>query len=80
MGRPEAYSESSRASDMELFVKIVNNSRLLTTFAESSFLEVWLGSGYTGFFVHPWWDGAPGFAFPNKLFQKVNKFSKITRL
>ena len=37
---PEAYSESSRASATELFAKVVNGSRPLTTFAESSFLDV----------------------------------------
>ena len=54
MERPEeTYSESSRASDTELFAKMVNGSRPLTTFAESLFLDVWLGFGYAGFFVHP---------------------------
>ena len=30
-------------------------------------------SGYAGFFVHPGYDGVPGFASPNKLLQRVNK-------
>ena len=38
-------SESTRVSDMELLAKIVNGFRPLTTFAESSVLDVWLGSG-----------------------------------
>ena len=39
-------SESTRVSDMELLAKTVNGFRPLTTFAESSVLDVWLGSGY----------------------------------
>ena len=58
------------------FAKIVNGSRPLSTFAESSFLDVWLGSGYARFFVHPWCDRIPGFASPNKLLQKLNKSKK----
>ena len=63
-------------SDIGLFAKVVNSSRPLTTFAESSFLDVWLGSGYAGFFVHPWCDRVPRFASPNKLLQKINKSKK----
>ena len=80
MARPEAYSESSRASDMEVFPKIANGSRPLTAFAERSFLSVWLGSRYAGFFVHPWCDRDPGFASPNKLLQKVNNSLKKSKL
>ena len=76
MARPEAYSDSSWVSDMELFAKVVNGSKPLTTFAETSFLDVWLGAGYTGFFVHPWCDKVPGFTSPNKLLQNVNNFFK----
>ena len=31
---------------MEFFVKIVNGKKPLTIFAKTSFLDVWLGSGY----------------------------------
>ena len=41
MARPEAYSEFSRASDIELFAKIVNGSRLLASFTGISFLDVY---------------------------------------
>ena len=39
----EAYSEPCRTSKMELFVKIVANSRY-SFFMEISILDVWLGS------------------------------------
>ena len=73
MARPEAYSESIQASDIELFAKVVNGPRPLTTFAESAFLGVWQVSGYAGFFVHLRCGRVSGFAFLNKLLQKVNK-------
>ena len=75
----KVYSESSRESDMQLFAKIVNDSRPLTTFTKSWFLDVWLGSGYAGFFVHPWCDRVLGFDSPNKLLQRVNKFIKTNK-
>ena len=43
---PEAYSETSWASKMELFAKIVNNKASFDIFAESSILDVRLGSEY----------------------------------
>ena len=46
MARHEASSKPSRASDMELFAKIFNGFEPLTNFAESSILNVSLGSGY----------------------------------
>ena len=73
MARPEAYSESIPASDIELFAKVVNGSRPLTTFAESAFLGVWPGPGYAGFFVYLRCGRVSGFASLNKLLQKVNK-------
>ena len=46
VARPETYSESSGAYDMELFAKIVTGSRPLTTFAETSFLDVSMFSSW----------------------------------
>ena len=40
----EAYSKLSQTSNMELFEKIVTGFKLLNIFAESSILDVWLGS------------------------------------
>ena len=40
----EVSSEPNQAFKMELFVKIVNDKKLLTIFAKSSILNVWLGS------------------------------------
>ena len=40
----EVSSEPNQALKMELFVKIVNDKKLLTIFAKSSILNVWLGS------------------------------------
>ena len=73
MARPEAYSEFIPASDIELFTKVVNCFRPLTTFAESTFLGVGQGSGYAGFMVHLRCGRASGFVSLNKLPQKVNK-------
>ena len=42
--RPEAYSEPSRISKMELFTKIVNGFQPLIIFSKSFILDVWLGS------------------------------------
>ena len=41
-----AYSKSYQVSKMELFMKIVNRFQLLTIFAKSSILYVWLGFEY----------------------------------
>ena len=51
---PEAYPKPDRASEAEVFVKMVNVFWSLTIFAESSVSDVWLGSEYA-------------FVFPNKL-------------
>ena len=42
----EAYSKSYQVSKMELLMKIVNRFQLLTIFAKSSILYVWLGFEY----------------------------------
>ena len=42
----EAYSEPSRTLKMALFAKNVNDVQPLTIFAESTLLNVRLGSGY----------------------------------
>ena len=42
----EAYSESSRTSTMELFVKIAKGIQVSTIFAESSILDVRLDFEY----------------------------------
>ena len=42
----EAYSEPSRTSNMELFVKIIKDYLLLTIFTKISTLDVWLGAEY----------------------------------
>ena len=69
--------ESSRVTDKDLFAKVVNGYRSLITFAESSFLDAWLSSGYIGFFVHPWCDRDPGFVSPEILLEKVSELKKI---
>ena len=43
---PEAYSDFSPTSKMELFAQIVDGFQLLTIFAKSSILAVLLGSEY----------------------------------
>ena len=40
----EAYSEPSRTSKIEPFVKIVNHFQKVNYFRKSSILDVWLGS------------------------------------
>ena len=40
------YSEPYQKSKMVRFAKIVNGLKLLTIFAKSSILDVWLGSEY----------------------------------
>ena len=48
---PDAYSQSYKASKMELFVKIVNSFHPLTIFASSLISDVWKVSGYiSGFY------------------------------
>ena len=42
----EAYSEPSRTSTMELFMKIVNGLNPWTIFPKSSILDIWRGSEY----------------------------------
>ena len=42
--------EPGETSKMELFVKIVNNIKLLTIFTKSSILDIWMGSKYTSVF------------------------------
>ena len=43
----KAHLEPSQTSQMELFVKMVNNWKSSTVIAKSSDLNVWLGSEYT---------------------------------
>ena len=43
----EAYSEPSQKYKMELFAKINKGYKLLTIFAKSAILDVWLGSKWT---------------------------------
>ena len=45
-----AFLEPSETSKMELYVKIVNDIKLLTIFTESSILDFWMGSKYTSVF------------------------------
>ena len=45
-GMPEAYSELSRISKMDLFMKIIHGWEPFTIFAKTSILDVWLGSEY----------------------------------
>ena len=45
--KAEAYLEPSQTSKMELFMKTVNDFQLLTNYAKSFVLDVWLGSQYT---------------------------------
>ena len=42
----KVYSEPSQISETELFVEIINGEKPLTTSAQSSILDVWLGSEY----------------------------------
>ena len=49
-----AFSEPGQTSKMELFVKIVNDVKLLTIFKKSSILDVWMGSKYTSAFWKYW--------------------------
>ena len=44
---PEAYSEPSRTSVMELFAKIPNGFMLLTIFVKSFIIDIRLGYKYT---------------------------------
>ena len=46
MAYPEAYSGPSRISQIESFVKIINDSKPLTTFTKSSILDVCEDSKY----------------------------------
>ena len=48
----EAYSEPSQTSKMEILLKIVNVIKSLTFFAESSILDVWLGSKYESVYLN----------------------------
>ena len=48
----EAYSELSVKSKMELFVKIVNDFKLLIIFTKISITDVCLGSEYTSALKH----------------------------
>ena len=43
---PDAYSENSPASKMEVFEKIVNGSQSFTIFAQTSTLDFWLSSEF----------------------------------
>ena len=47
----EAFSESSQASKVECFAKIVNDFQLLITFAKRSIFDVLLGSEYASAFT-----------------------------
>ena len=42
----KVYSEPSQISETELFVETINGEKPLTTSAQSSILDVWLGSEY----------------------------------
>ena len=48
----EVYSETSQTSKMEILLKIVNVINSLTFFAESSILDVWLGSKYESVYLN----------------------------
>ena len=45
-GKPEAYSQPSQTSKMEVFTKIVNGFQPFTVFIKSSILDIWLGYEY----------------------------------
>ena len=46
----EAYSEPNRTSKMELFAKLVKGFQQLNFFAQSSILDIWLGSECSSIF------------------------------
>ena len=45
------HSEPSQTSKMEIYAKIVNGRELLTIFAKSFILDVWLGSEYVSVYI-----------------------------
>ena len=49
-----AFLEPDQTPEMVLFVKIVNDIKLLNVFTKSSFLDVWIGSKYTSTFWKYW--------------------------
>ena len=52
MYHPEAYSQPCQTSEMERFVKIVNNFQLLTIFAKHSILDISEGYDINSVFAY----------------------------
>lgn len=47
----QAYQESKQTCKIERFEKIVDSLKALAIFANDFILDVWLGSGYGGFWL-----------------------------